>query len=113
LPNHHCVGGVYGTTAGGAAPYVTGAVAQGSQAGAGGQGGGHGAGLGRHQLQQPQPAQLTATNSMAERSDILFIMCLLTGNFRCLYYGREMRRFAAAIARAGTKFGHSTIPGEK
>jgi hypothetical protein len=91
--NHHCGGGVYGTTAGGAAPYVTGAVAHGSQAGAGGgQGGGQAAtaGFGKHQLQQPQPAQLTATSRKAERSDILFIMCLLTGNFRCLYYGQHL-----------------------
>jgi hypothetical protein len=71
-PYYHC-GGVYGTTAGGAAPYATGAVAQGSHAGAGGQGGGHGAGLGMHQLQQPQPAQLTVTSRTAERSDFLFI----------------------------------------
>lgn len=89
-PHHHCGGGVYGTTVGGAAPKVMGAVAHGSQGGAGGQGGGQAAtvGFGMHQLQQPQPAQLTATSTSAGRSDILFILCLLTDNFRCLYYGQ-------------------------
>ena len=61
---------MYGTTAGGAPPYVTGAVVQGSHAG--GQAA-IGAGAGRHQLQQPQPALLTVNKTKSESSDILFI----------------------------------------
>jgi hypothetical protein len=91
--NHHCGGGVYGTTAGGAAPYVTGAVAHGSQGGAGGgQGGGHGAGCGRHQLQQPQPAVATVTVASASRSDILFI---------------------ASVSLPGTSFEYCTATGDR
>jgi hypothetical protein len=74
--DHHAGGGAYGATTGGA-PYVTGAVAHGSHTGAGGgHGGGQaatGAGLGRHQLQQPQPALLTANTETLQTSNNLFI----------------------------------------
>src|SRR4051812_5086490 len=69
--NHHCGGGAYGATAAGA-PYVTGAVAQGLQAGAGGGQATTGAGR-RSQLQQQQPVLVTVSASSATRSDVLFI----------------------------------------
>src|SRR5436190_3427856 len=73
--NHHCGGGAYGATGAIGAPYVTGAVAQGLQTGGGaGHAGAHGAGRWQSQLQQPQPALLTAKTRIATMSDVLFMI---------------------------------------
>jgi hypothetical protein len=75
----------------GTVPYVTGAVAQGSQAG-GGQAGAHvatGCGLGQHQLQQPHPPLVEIVNAATIRKEILFIVPYPPGKVRRLNYGEE------------------------
>jgi hypothetical protein len=74
--HNHIAGGTYGATGVGV-PYVTGAVVQGSQAGAAGGGQAAATGAGRHQFPQPpqqqQPAELAVNAASATRKDILFI----------------------------------------
>ncbi len=77
-PANHIAGGMYGATGAGD-PYVTGAVVQGSHAGAMGgyAAGGQAAatGAGRHQFpQQQQPALLSTSVASASRIEILFMI---------------------------------------
>ena len=104
--HHHCGGGVYGTSAGGGLPYVTGAVAHGSHTGAGGgQAGGQaamGAGFGQHQLQQPQPALLTANTPRLSAINILFIasVSLQETNPSTVLRGRSVAGSHASVRRS-------------
>src|SRR4051812_39547118 len=114
--NHHCGGGAYGATGATGAPYVTGAVAQGLQTGAGGgHAGAQGARRWQSQLQQPQPALLTAKTRIATRSDVLFMIVspYLRGTSVDSNTARAHGQFAAASAGshvAKLAFNHSSPP---
>jgi hypothetical protein len=86
----------------------------GSHTGAGGGQAATGAGFGRHQLQQPQPALLTATSTRPKTNDILFIASVsLQETVLDRTTLRDNRLFivpAAACKQAVV--GQSTIPGQ-